>query len=165
MDRTKQIVELHEQILASMRRSLRTATEIGKLLADQKAELNHGEWESWVRDNLPFSVATARNYRKLYAERNRLKSLNVSEMAEAYRFLYGAKPKADKGQGTDASTQAADDPPPSIFPVSLPLECENEKQRANIERYAAKLGEHHPSTYITQVVQKALFLAFQRCVQ
>ena len=45
---------------------LNTAVEIGKLLVEAKAALQHGEWGKWLEDNVDYSVSTANNLMKLF---------------------------------------------------------------------------------------------------
>lgn len=85
--RTQKIVKLHNQIVTDLKRSLNSAIEIGQLLTDQKANLKHGEFTAWIAENLPFSDRTARNYMRVYRERDRLKTETVSDLKSAYRVL------------------------------------------------------------------------------
>src|SRR4051812_37587799 len=97
--RIQEIKQLHNEIVAAVRTTLDKAIRIGELLTDQKAELKHGEWGRWLRENLKikgFSRATANNYMKLNENRQKLKILNLRNLAGAYRVLYSktkAKPK------------------------------------------------------------------------
>jgi hypothetical protein len=86
-----EILFLHDEIQETVRTSLDKAIRIGQLLTQQKAELGHGEWGLWFDDNLAgtFSRATANNYMKLYEERDRLKILNVRNIAAGLRIIYG----------------------------------------------------------------------------
>jgi hypothetical protein len=86
-----EILFLHDEIQEAVRTSLDKAIRIGQLLTQQKAELGHGEWGLWFDDNLAgtFSRATANNYMKLYEERDRLKILNVRNIAAGLRIIYG----------------------------------------------------------------------------
>lgn len=45
---------------------LNSAIEIGKLLVEAKAALEHGEWGKWLEENVDYSTSTANNLMKLY---------------------------------------------------------------------------------------------------
>lgn len=83
----KEIIALHGEILQAARTSLGKALRVGELLEDVKGGLEHGEWLPWVKSNLPFSERTARNYIRVYQERDRLKSATVADLTQAYRLL------------------------------------------------------------------------------
>ena len=86
-------MQLHNQIIADLKRSLDSAIRIGELLTEQKENLNHGEFGPWIKSNLPFTDRTAQNYMRLYRERDRLKTETVSDLKSAYKLL--AEPKYD----------------------------------------------------------------------
>jgi hypothetical protein len=90
--RVNEICELHNEICALLKTSLDKGIRIGQLLSEQKEGFNHGEWLPWIRANLPFTPRTAQSYMRLYSERDRLKSENVSHLADAYRMLESPKP-------------------------------------------------------------------------
>lgn len=82
-ERTKQIVDLHLRIEASLRRSVQDAVKIGELISAQKDALPHGDFLPWIERELPFSRQTADNYRRLYE--HRAKVLTVGNLTEAYQ--------------------------------------------------------------------------------
>jgi hypothetical protein len=81
----KKINDLHNDLVGIMSRGIEKAVEIGQLLADKKAELKHGEFTPWVKSNLVFTDRTARNYMKLYE--NREKVLQAGSISDAYKML------------------------------------------------------------------------------
>ena len=85
--RISEITQLHGEIAGYIKVTLEKAIRIGELLAEQKAELGHGEWLPWVEENLPFTDRTARNYMRAYESRDRLKTEIVSDLTGAYRLL------------------------------------------------------------------------------
>lgn len=85
--RAEEMRRLHGEILNSLKMSLDKAIRIGELLAEQKEVLKHGEFTAWVNDNLPFTDRTARNYMRLFQERDRLKTENISGLKDAYELL------------------------------------------------------------------------------
>lgn len=94
MKRTDRIAELHREIIGYLKVTVDKAIEIGGLLIEQKAELDHGQWLPWVRENLPFSERLARDYMRFYDRRDELKTANVADLTEARRLL--SKPDHDE---------------------------------------------------------------------
>lgn len=87
VNRVREIVQLHQEIGEALRTTLPKAIRIGKLLAEQKAELRHGEWLPWLKKNLPFSERTAQDYLRFYARRGELKSAMVADLPGARAFF------------------------------------------------------------------------------
>ena len=75
--RVDRITELHAEIGGYLKMTLTKAIEIGGLLAEQKAELAHGEWLPWVKENLSFSERVARDYMRFHDRRDELKTATV----------------------------------------------------------------------------------------
>jgi hypothetical protein len=92
-DRAAHITKLHQELVVSARSSLTKAIEIGRLLTEQKATMNHGTWLPWIKESLPFSQPTAFNYMQCYEHREQL--LQVNNLSEAYKLL--APPKTEEG--------------------------------------------------------------------
>ena len=88
--RVDKIAVLHNEIGGYLKMTLGKAIEIGGLLVEQKAELKHGEWLSWVKENLPFSERLARDYMKFHDNRDELKTAKVADM-NAARVLLSPK--------------------------------------------------------------------------
>lgn len=65
------------------------ALEIGQLLTEKKAELKHGEFGKWITDNLAFTDRTARNYMRLYENKDKI--LQSGSISEAYQMLEAPK--------------------------------------------------------------------------
>jgi hypothetical protein len=84
-DAAEQINTLHRNITELVRRSVSSAIEVGRLLSETKAALQHGEFTGWIKDNLIFSDRTARNYMRLYDNKDRV--LQAESISEAYRLL------------------------------------------------------------------------------
>lgn len=102
-----EITSLHDQIVAAARTSLDSAIRIGELPAGIKKTLRHGDWGTWVKQNLPFTIRTATNYLRVFSGRDRLKSETVSDLTAAYRVLSPPaetpKPKTQKELITTAA--------------------------------------------------------------
>ena len=84
----QEIVALHNEIDGHLRMSLEKAIRIGELLTEQKDSLKHGEFTPWIKDNLPFTDRTARNYMRLYKQKDRLKTETVSDLKSAYQLIF-----------------------------------------------------------------------------
>jgi hypothetical protein len=95
--RVREIRRLHEEIGEALRTTLPKAIRVGELLAEQKAEMKHGEWLPWCKDNLPFTDRTARNYMQFYDHRGQLKSELVSDLPTARKLITVSK-KPKKGR-------------------------------------------------------------------
>lgn len=85
--RIEEIKKLHFEIMGNLKISLQNAIKIGELLVEQKKSMRHGEFIPWIEKNLPFSDRTARNYMRLFREKDRLKTETVSDLKEAYNLL------------------------------------------------------------------------------
>ena len=57
--RIDEIAKLHDEIYGAFKTTLEKAIRIGELLTEQKQNLKHGEFTSWVENNLPFTERTA----------------------------------------------------------------------------------------------------------
>ncbi|MDY7028625.1 MAG: DUF3102 domain-containing protein [Spirochaetota bacterium] len=55
------------------------------LLTEQKAELAHGEFLPWLKENVPFSEDTAERYIQLFAYRD--KTASVADLQDAYKKI------------------------------------------------------------------------------
>ena len=80
--------------MANAQQCLADTLEAGRLLTEQKAELEHGEWLPWLKENVRVNVRTAQRYMNLHENRNRLKNDSVSHLLEAYDKLVKSKKKA-----------------------------------------------------------------------
>lgn len=96
--RIYEIKKLHGEIISHLTTSFDKAIRIGELLTEEKGKLKHGEFTPWVNGNLPFTDRTARNYMRLYRERDRLKTETVSDLTSAYKLLNA--PKEDESGWT-----------------------------------------------------------------
>lgn len=61
---------------------LQSAIEIGRKLAEAKELVSHGEWGSWLKENVNYSQSTANNFMRIsteYANSQTLVNLNYSQ--------------------------------------------------------------------------------------
>ena len=87
--RAQEIATLHGEIQQHLRTTLDHAIRIGELLTAQKAELAHGQWLPWLRENAPFAERTARDYMRFYYRRDELKTARLADLSDARRYLGG----------------------------------------------------------------------------
>lgn len=85
----QQIISLHNGIVIAMRRTVADAIEIGKLLSEKKAELDHGDFLPWIERELPFSEATAQRYMQVFRWKDKTRS--VRDLSEAYHIARTAE--------------------------------------------------------------------------
>jgi hypothetical protein len=64
----------HEATLAAMNVALKHAMSAGDLLIEAKAQLNHGEWQPWIREHCGISDRTARLYMQLARNREEIEA-------------------------------------------------------------------------------------------
>ncbi len=86
-DTVSRINTLHQELLGLARTSLEKALELGQLLSEAKASLEHGQWLPWLANNIRFSERTVQNYLRIYKNRDLLKSEGVADLSEAYAKL------------------------------------------------------------------------------
>ena len=92
--RIDKILSLHEEIAGYLKLTLDRAIHIGGLLTEQKADLQHGQWLPWIRENMPFSKRLAQDYIRFYEHREELKSATLAGLTDARRYLTPPKEKS-----------------------------------------------------------------------
>jgi hypothetical protein len=86
-NRIDRITVLHAEIGGYLKTTLTKAIEIGGILAELKAETEHGGWIPWINENLPFSPRLASDYMKFHEHRDELKTARLADLAAAREFL------------------------------------------------------------------------------
>jgi hypothetical protein len=61
----ERIREAHFDAEHGLQTAMRRAWDAGNLLLQAKEECKHGEWEDWIKANLPFKVRTAQFYMQI----------------------------------------------------------------------------------------------------
>lgn len=82
------MIELHNEILNSAKTTISKAIELGAMLKEVKKELGHGQFTEWIKNNMPFTDRTARNYMNLSENQKLLESESVSVLNSAYKLLW-----------------------------------------------------------------------------
>ena len=125
-NRVQEIVELHEGIVQSMRRSVQDAIRIGELLTEVKADpVMRGEFLRWIDRDLPFKKSTAESYMKLWEHRSEIP--NVGNLQDARRRIEQLEDQARQGERQRKA-------PPAEEEQQADAEFEERKRKANEER-------------------------------
>ena len=117
-DLTSEIIKKHLEFELSLRTTISVAIDVGEILQEQKEELGHGDFTTWMEENLPFSVRTAQNYMRLFSEKDKLLALMPKDLTEAYLMI--APPK--KVEEEPLRTMEADPTDNDIVPEYVPAE-------------------------------------------
>lgn len=91
---------LHNEIEESLKASLLKAIQVGEYLSNVKEQLPHGEFTGWIKDNLSFTGRMARNYMRLFANKDKLQGADIS-ITEAVKLLQTSDGFADVVQAID----------------------------------------------------------------
>lgn len=150
-----EINRLHAKIFAALRTSIQDAIRIGELLSEERRRAGHGNWLPWIKANLEFSECTARNYIRVYENRDRLKSANVADLTDAYCLLADRNnalvpdTKCQPQQASFTQTNC------TLFDVSVET---LENFRVLVDRYLEELSKICDRADGFQDILEALFL-------
>jgi hypothetical protein len=97
---SKRINAAHERCRAALSAGVHHAAEAGRLLAEAREKVPHGEWLNWLRANVTFRIRTAQAYMRVHRD------LAALPYAEAQRV---ALPLLRKALGGLASRSRNDD--------------------------------------------------------
>lgn len=61
--------------------AVRSATDIGEKLIEAKALVDHGEWASWLKQNVNYSQSTANNFMRVAVEYKELNSQTLANLS------------------------------------------------------------------------------------
>jgi hypothetical protein len=83
-DLAARIRAFHEATVEGLRKSVTNGIAAGELLIEAKAQLQHGQWLPWLRDNVNISERTAQLYMRLAKNRTEIeaqaKSATVADL-------------------------------------------------------------------------------------
>src|SRR5262245_54946552 len=85
--KAQEIVKLHRELLSSLKMTIEKAIRIGELLIQAKAEMKHGQWLPWLKNNVPFTTVTAQSYMRCFDHKAELKSKSILHLTDAYSFI------------------------------------------------------------------------------
>jgi hypothetical protein len=106
----RQIAAAHEGCERALKEGLAHALEAGRLLAEAKRRVAHGEWQDWVRTNCPFSVRTAQSYMSVVSRFDALSEAEAQRVAllsyrEAVHELTGPREGDQVEEGEPAVSE------------------------------------------------------------
>jgi hypothetical protein len=84
-DRTSEIKRELSELNQSLKMSVQKAIKIGQLLTEQKEFIGHGNFLSWLEDNIDIQERTAQKYMMIYRHKNKT-ALNA-DLQEAYNQI------------------------------------------------------------------------------
>jgi hypothetical protein len=64
-----QINAAHEACIQAAQDAVEKAIEVGRLLIEAKAKVQHGEWAEWVAGNCSFGLRQCQNYMRVFMQR------------------------------------------------------------------------------------------------
>jgi len=102
-----EINALHKEVNKHARSALEKAIRIGELLVANRAAVRHGDWLNWLKKNIAVSDQTARNYIRIYEDRDNLKFKIVLNLTDALALL---------AKKTDRKAAPAKDEKPEAAP-------------------------------------------------
>jgi hypothetical protein len=82
-----EINALHNEILDLRETVFTKAVRIGELLVAKKKAVRHGDWLKGLKKNIAFSDQTARNYIRIYENRDDPKFKSVLNLTDAYALF------------------------------------------------------------------------------
>lgn len=87
-----EINRLQAEIVSHLTASIINGFRIGELLTKQKAEMAHGDWISWVEDNLTFKRRQASTYMYVFQNREKVQKAmangqSITHLSEAIALL------------------------------------------------------------------------------
>lgn len=88
-----EINKLHGDFCKGLITTLQTAVKIGELLSAEKAKHEHGEWQTWMLSNLTFSDRTARDYMRVFANKDKIADIakmgtvKIDSIKDAIRLI------------------------------------------------------------------------------
>lgn len=87
----------HEQCVGALTHGLEHAREVGRLLAEAKERVGHGQFQGWVAENCSFSARSARRYLRIFTRWPELVAkwprVAVLGLNQAARLLSSPRPK------------------------------------------------------------------------
>jgi Protein of unknown function (DUF3102) len=151
----------HSAIVAAMtgKGLVLKAIEIGKQLKQAKASVDHGEWETWLKEKCKLKERTAQRYMRLVDKRDKIEShlaelrandktvtLSVLSLSEAYELT--ADPNKQRRKSTQqppsplpASTQASDNVDDLVDALIAKLKAMRSEKKEEAEAAALDLVE------------------------
>ena len=123
----------HEAVVSAMTRGIEHAMACGDLLIEAKAQLKHGEWLPWLRDECPISEQMAQRYMRLAKHRAEIEAANPSWMTDL-TLTDALQLIAQQTEAKEPPVPETEPPAPKLEPQSELCEAE-ELPRADYKRF------------------------------
>lgn len=103
-----EFLKLHAEISNLMVAGLDRALRAGKLLAEIKESLKHGQWLPWLKENVPVDERTVQRYMLVHRHRDRIKNDKMTDLFSALKLIQNLKEfdKVAKDYGLSSHTKA-----------------------------------------------------------
>ena len=126
-----EVNKLHEFIVGSAADALNNAVKIGKLLADEKSKIKHGDWLDWCQSNLKFSLMTVSRYMTLSEayEAGLLNDPKPETLSDAYKAIKRLKDRDNASKSAPKKKADIIDKMERLF-----LKASNSERRGYLER-------------------------------
>lgn len=92
-DTAAELNKMHGDIEISARKTLESVYEIAAKLYEVKESVPHGEFETWIDENLFFSVRTAQNYMSAFRRKDLISEAGAEQLSQAYAAIKAPKEK------------------------------------------------------------------------
>lgn len=93
-----EIIKVYGDYKKTSRLAIEKAVHLGGLLVRVKEEVGHGNFQTWIAENMPFTYRTARNYMDVYEVREKINP-ECDILTEIYRLkLNGREPEPESLQ-------------------------------------------------------------------
>ncbi len=74
---------LHGQLIVATSLAISVAKQLGDALIEAKAQIPKGQWTAWKKDNLTFSLDTAKRYMRIAKQWERIRDKGITSITEA----------------------------------------------------------------------------------
>ena len=78
----REVNALNAELLGVTANAVQKAIRVGEILCELEVLVGHGNWRTWLADNLSFSYRTAARYLRFYLHRDKLTEAKTVEEAE-----------------------------------------------------------------------------------
>ena len=149
LDLATEINAKHGQTINSARTTLESAREAGELLIEAKAQVDHGQWATWLSENCPdLSQRTANEYKRVFENWEAIESkLAVTAnltIGSALSAIAKPKEQAEPTAKLEPVASAQSTPEPTAFASPSPAEVVPEPTEVPevVQRVQAALRSH-----------------------
>ena len=125
----EKIEAAHQNAINSSRTALERAIEVGRLLLEAKAKLEHGDWLPWLETHTSIGVRQAQKYMRLYTERHKLNKDGANAPFGSHLTITAAEQKVAELRKSEAQKAAPSFPAFSAQPRSLTITVNHEEPK------------------------------------